>query len=116
MAKTPSPAAPLTDTAPALPAPCATQAIMTPIFTMWKQWFGLDVTKEFRAAGIPTPLLVIPHGKPKEDNAAWSDFFFYCADGNQLFYPLCTGGDVLAHELAHGITQHVNGEPWFRVE
>ena len=36
-------------------------------------------------------------------------WFFYCSNGANFMYPLCTGLDVIAHELAHGITQILNG-------
>ena len=35
-------------------------------------------------------------------------WFFYCSDGDSM-YPYCTGLDVVAHELAHGITSLLNG-------
>ena len=36
-------------------------------------------------------------------------WYFYCSNGANKFFPLCTGLDVVSHELAHGITQIING-------
>ena len=77
---------------------------MDSIFEMWADWFDVNITQWFSKAKIPLPLLVIPHGQAKYDNAFWGGYYFLCGDGDKIFYPLCTAGDVLSHELGRSLS------------
>ena len=88
-----------------------TLGLMGEIFSMWQEWFGVDVNKQIlAAAGVPVPLLVIPHAQFGA-GAAWRKWYFFCEDtpDPSSSYPYCTAGDVMAHELAHGVTDFYNG-------
>lgn len=42
------------------------------------------------------------------DNAYWDGEYINIGDGCKSYHPLCSA-DIIAHEIAHGFTEHTSG-------
>jgi Zn-dependent metalloprotease len=56
------------------------------------------------------PIMSVAHWGKQLNNAAWNGARLLYGDGDgTMFRPLSLGLDVVAHEYAHGVTQHTSG-------
>lgn len=106
-------------------APALGAAVDAHYNTMHAVRYFHEVHGRFSTTGALNPITVVAHAifrdasdRPYEQNASnsamsWALNVMKCGDGDYLkggdFLPFCSGLDVVAHELAHGITHNTSG-------